>query len=268
MATYAIGDIQGCYEPFLQLLERVRFDPAKDRLWLVGDLVNRGPRSLDVLRFLVEHRHAVQAVLGNHDIYALARAFNVTSPTDDETLAAFVAAPDRDALVAWLLTCPVLFEANGHALVHAGFLPAWDFATARREARAVEAALATDPAGLLNSYFNRKRHPWSLSLSGVDRAVSALSVFTRIRFVDGDGRFVSGSGAAEKPPVAGVVPWFKAPRGTTGTPIVFGHWASLGLWIEGDVMALDSGCVWNGSLTAVRIEDRAVFSVSNRKEED
>jgi len=268
MATYAIGDIQGCYEPFLRLLERIHFDPASDRLWLVGDLVNRGPCSLDVLRFLVEHRHAIHAVLGNHDIYALARVFGVTPPTDDETIASFVAAPDRDALVAWLLTCPLLFEADGHAMVHAGLLPAWDFATARREARNVEAALTADPVGLLDAYFNRKRNAWSLSLAGIDRAVAALSVFTRIRFVDGDGRFVSGSGPAEAPPVAGAIPWFKAPRGSSGTPILFGHWASLGLWIEGDVLALDSGCVWNGSLTAVRIADRAVFAVPNRREGD
>lgn len=268
MATYAIGDIQGCYEPFRQLLTRIRFDPAKDRLWLVGDLVNRGPRSLDVLRFLVEHRHAVHAVLGNHDIYALARAFGVTAPTSDETLSELMAAPDRDVLVAWLLSCELLFEGDGYAMVHAGLLPAWDLAAARREARAVEAALSDDPAALLGAYFNRKRPVWSLALSGTERAVAALSVFTRIRFVDVDGRCVSGSGPAEAPPVAGAIPWFKARRGTTGTPIIFGHWASLGLWIEDDVMALDSGCVWNGSLTAVRIEDRAVFSISNRREEE
>ncbi len=268
MATYAIGDIQGCFEPFQQLLTRIRFDPAKDHLWLVGDLVNRGPRSLDVLRFLVEHRHAVHAVLGNHDIYALARAFGVTSPTADETLAELMAAPDRDVLIAWLLTCPVLFEADGYAMVHAGLLPAWDLATARREALVVETALTEDPPALLGAYFNRKRHPWSYALAGLDRAVAALAVFTRIRFVDEDGRPVSGSGPAEAPPVAGAIPWFKAQRGSRGTLLIFGHWASLGLWIEDDVMALDSGCVWNGSLTAVRIEDRAVFSISNRREDE
>lgn len=266
MATYAIGDIQGCYEPFMRLLERIRFDPGSDRLWLVGDLVNRGPQSLETLRFLVRHRDVVTAVLGNHDVYALARAHNVTKPTDDETLAELLAAPDRDALFAWLGGLPFLHDADRFALVHAGFLPQWDIETARTEARAAEAALRTNPALLLHAYFNQKRQPWSPTLRGVERLVATIGVLTRIRFVDGDGRFVAGSGAPEAPPAPGLVPWFR--KRTDDTTFVFGHWASLGLWLEGKVLGLDSGCVWNGSLTALRLDDRAVFAVTNRREAD
>ncbi len=266
MATYAIGDLQGCYEPFMRLLERIHFDPDNDRLWLVGDLVNRGPHSLETLRFLVRHSAAVTAVLGNHDVYALARAHDVTKPTDDETLAELLAAPDRDELFAWLGQLPFLHEGIGHTLVHAGLLPQWDLETARTEARAAEAALRQSPALLLHAYFNQKRQPWSPTLRGVERLVATIGVFTRIRFVDGDGRFVAGSGAPEAPPTPGLVPWFRKRR--DDATFVFGHWASLGLWLEGKVLALDSGCVWNGSLTALRLEDRSVFSVTNRKEAD
>ncbi len=266
MATYAIGDIQGCYEPFMRLLERIHFDPMTDRLWLVGDLVNRGPGSLEVLRFLVRHRDVVTAVLGNHDVYALARAHGVTKPTDDETLGELLAAPDRDELFAWLGQLPFMHEGDDHTMVHAGLLPAWDLATARAEARATEAALREDPAALLHAYFNQKRPAWSPTLSGVDRLVATIGVLTRIRFVDGEGRFVSGSGVPENPPAPGLVPWFR--KRADDTAMVFGHWASLGLWLEGKVLALDSGCVWNGSLTALRLADRAVFSVTNRREQD
>ena len=270
MATYAIGDVQGCFEPFMQLLERVRFDPARDRLWLVGDLVNRGPRSLDVLRWLAAHDRCVTAVLGNHDVYALARAFDAVPPTAHDTLADLLAAPDRDALIAWLAARPVLHQSDGHVLVHAGLLPAWDLPAAHAEARAIEAALVSDPRAFLAEYFQRPRRPWSWSpLSDIDRAVAALSVMIRVRFVDAAGAPVPGATSPESPPHAGAVPWFRAPdRRSRGTPIVLGHWAALGLWIEGDVIALDSGCVWGGSLTAVRLEDRAVFAVPARRDAD
>jgi len=267
VATYAIGDLQGCYEPFMQLLARIGFDAARDRLWLVGDLVNRGPRSLDVLRFLVAHAERVTAVLGNHDIYALARAFDAAPATADDTLGAVWSAPDRDPLVAWLLRRPVLVEDRGYAMVHAGLLPSWDLASARGEARHVEAALRAAPRDFLEAYFRRRRLPWSPSLAGPDKAIAALSVMTRLRFVLPDGTAVGGAGPPEAPPQQDAVPWFRAPaRRSLGTPIIFGHWASLGLWIDNDVLALDSGCVWNGSLTALRLEDRAVFAVPARRE--
>lgn len=269
MATYAIGDIQGEFDVLMRLVERIRFAPETDRLWLVGDVVNRGPKSLEVLRWLHRHRAAVTMVLGNHDIYALARRFDATAKTSDETLGALMSAPDRDELCDWLLGRAVMHEGDGYALVHAGFLPAWDLAIAQAEARAVEAMLRADPAGFLGAYFGKRRHPWSTRLFAEDRAIAALAVMTRIRFVDTEGRAVPGSGPPESPPAPNLCPWFRAPgRGTAGAPIVFGHWASLGLWLERDIMALDSGAVWNGSLTALRLDDRAVFAVPNRKDCD
>jgi bis(5'-nucleosyl)-tetraphosphatase (symmetrical) len=242
----------------------LRFDVQSDRLWLVGDLVNRGPSSLEVLRWCYARRHAVRAVLGNHDVYALARAHGATGPTADETLAPLLMAKDRAELVAWLGSLPVLFESDGYLMVHAGLLPEWDLATARAEARAVEAALAADPKGFLHAHFQDRRRPWSAELEGTARTVAALSVFTRLRFVDADGHAVPGSGPPEQAPIPDAVRWFRAPRRARGAPIVFGHWASLGLWIEDEVIALDSGCVWGGALTALRLEDRALFSVPAR----
>ena len=270
VATYVIGDVQGCVEPLRRLMQRIGFDRSQDHLALSGDLVNRGPSSLEVLRLLVELDDAVDAVLGNHDIYALARAFRVTGATRDDTLGALWPAPDRERLIGWLVRRPLLTELEGGVtMVHAGLLPRWSIDEARAEAELVRAELASDPAGLLSAYFNRRRPDWDPGLAPRERAVATLAVMTRIRFVDAAGRPCAGSGPPEDPPEPGLVPWFKAAgRKSVGTPIAFGHWASLGLWLEREVMALDSGCVWQGALTALRLEDRAVFSVPTRKDAD
>ncbi len=262
MATYAIGDVQGCFEPLMQLLARIRFDPDRDELWFVGDLVNRGPDSLETLRFMM--RHDVRAVLGNHDTYALARHFGVTPPTRDDTLGPLLSAPDREALMGWLLSRPVLIEDRGFVMVHAGLLPAWDLGTARAEARHLESELRSDPKALLARILQKPRPPWSAELQGRERAAAAASVFTRIRFVDAAGLPIAGSTAPENPPIPEARPWFRA--GRWERPIVFGHWAALGLWIEDQVLALDSGCVWSNCLTAVRLEDRAIFAVQARRD--
>jgi bis(5'-nucleosyl)-tetraphosphatase (symmetrical) len=262
MATYAIGDIQGCFEPLMQLLARIGFEPGRDTLWCVGDLVNRGPQSLETLRFLA--KQGAQAVLGNHDTYALARAFGVTPPTRDDTLSALWTAPDRDPLVDWLLARPVMREDRGYAMVHAGLLPAWDLNQARAEARRVEDHLRRDPQGFLTRCFAKPRPPWSPDLDEDTRAAAAAQVFTRIRFVDGKGQPIPGSTAPENPPTPDARPWFRA--GHWEVPIIFGHWAALGLWIEDDILALDSGCVWSNCLTAVRLEDRAIFAVQARRD--
>ena len=259
MATYAIGDIQGCARSLEQLLARIAFDPARDRLWLVGDLVNRGPDSLGVLRLLVRLGDAVTAVLGNHDLHALARAAGVAERRDDDTLEPLFAAPDRDALLAWLATRPIAHTDGHHLMVHAGVLPAWDVATALDEAAHAQRMLMKP--GFLARFTGRPRAAWQPGLDLVTRAVAALGVFTRVRFVDPAGTPVSGSAPPEARPSPGI-PWFAHPaRKTAGTPIVFGHWAALGLWVAGDVVGLDSGCVWGGALTAYRLDDRAVFSV-------
>jgi bis(5'-nucleosyl)-tetraphosphatase (symmetrical) len=258
MATYAIGDVQGCYEPLTRLLERIGYRRGADRLCFVGDLVNRGPSSLETLRLAVAE-DAI-AVLGNHDVYALARAFDLVPPQHDDTLAALWTAPDRDTLVTWLMTRPVMTEAAGALLVHAGLLPRWSVDEALGEARAVERALAADPKSFIARYFQRPRTPWSPGLSGTERAVAALGVFVRIRFVDRSGQPVGGASSPERPPHPEARPWF-----TVGAPrdrrVVFGHWAAMGLWIDERFAGLDSGCVCGGSLTAMNLENRDVWAV-------
>lgn len=264
MATFAIGDVQGCFEPLQRLLQRIDYRRDRDRLCFVGDLVNRGPQSLDTLRFMVDQD--VTAVLGNHDIYALARAFDVVTPTSDDTLNGMWSAPDRDALLAWLVSRPVLHDEPTHTLVHAGLLPAWTLDTARAEARHIEHHLANDPKTFLARYFQRARTPWTPLLTGSERAVAALSVFIRIRFVDAQNHPVSGSTAPERPPHPAARPWFTA--GRWDKPIAFGHWAALGLWVDERFASLDSGCVWGSTLTAMNLENRNIMAVSARAMRD
>lgn len=258
MATWAIGDVQGCFEPLTRLMERVRYRRGTDRLCFVGDLVNRGPDSLEVLR-LAMAEDAI-AVLGNHDLYALARAFDLVPPTADDTLSALWTAPDRDALIGWLLARPVLAEVSGALVVHAGLLPRWSAAEALEEARAVERYLAADPKSFIARYFQRPKIPWSAELSGAERAAAALGVFVRIRFVDGEGRPVPGASPPERPPVEGARPWFLMGE-ARDKRVVFGHWAALGLWVDERVAGLDTGCVWGGSLTAMNLDNRDIFAV-------
>jgi len=265
MATYAIGDVQGCYRPLMQLLERLRFEPSRDRLWLVGDLVNRGPESLATLRWLMDHDQSVDAVLGNHDLYLLGRVAGVVSKVNDDTLATVYAAKDRDAIIDWLRRRPVLVADDRHVMVHAGLHPKWGLADAVAEAAAIEARLRSDQwTDMVASYFRKPRPAWSPTLSEDARNAAALGVMTRIRFVGPDLEPMDGSGSPERPPPNGR-PWFRAVgRAHLGRIVVHGHWASLGLWVEDDHYALDSGCVWGGMLTALRLEDRAVFSLTCR----
>lgn len=263
MPTYAIGDVQGCYAALLALLERVAFDPERDRLWFVGDLVNRGPASLEVLRWAHAHAASVVTVLGNHDLHLLARIDGVVPAAPGDTLDAVLAAPDRDELAAWLAGRPLLHVEGGFALMHAGLLPAWSVATAEALAREVEAALQGPArAEFLASLRGDKRPRWREGLELDARRRVAAAAFTRLRLVDDDGQPRGGfKGPPERAP-AGTRPWFRAAgRASADVTCVFGHWAALGLWIDADVIALDSGCVWGRCLTAVRLQDRAVFSV-------
>lgn len=263
MPTYAIGDIQGCCDEFEVLLERIDFDPRCDRLWLVGDLVNRGPRSLDVLRLVRKLGDAVTTVLGNHDLHLLATAFSPArqlKPKD--TLGEVFAAPDRDELLDWLRRQPILhYDATlGYAMIHAGVPPEWDFEQASACAAELESALRDDDAALelFASMYGDQPDKWSSELTGVARLRFITNCFTRLRFVHDDGRLaLKHKGTiADAPP--GLVPWFRAPqRRTRDLRIVCGHWSALGYY-EGDgVLSIDTGCVWGSSLCAVRLDERA-----------
>lgn len=265
MATYAIGDIQGCFTSLMALLNRVAFDPARDRLWLVGDLVNRGPDSLRTLRFVRDLGPAAVTVLGNHDLYLLMVAYGaVRSRGKDDTLQAVLDAPDRDALLAWLRTRPLMHLENGFAMVHAGLLPGWTVTQARALAREVEGALAGPyHADLLHNMWGSEPAAWHDDLSDYARMRVIVNAMTRMRFCTLDGQMdFKVKGEVTKAP-KGYVPWFEVPgRKSADTTLVFGHWSALGLRVEPRLLALDSGCLWGRELSAVRLEDRAVFQVA------
>jgi len=266
MATFAIGDVQGCYDELRELVDELAFDPARDRLWFVGDLVNRGPASLEVLRYVRGLGDRAITVLGNHDLHLISLACGVATPRDDDTLAKVLAAPDRDELIAWLRSLPLMHVEAGRVLVHAGLLPQWSVATAAMLAREVEAVLR-GPKYLkfMENMYGGKPTRWKDSLEGWDRLRVIVNAMTRMRFCAGDGELElkSKGETAGAPP--GYMPWFEVPgRKSTGTTVIFGHWSALGLRLMPNVLALDSGCVWGGRLTAVRLDDRQVTQVEGR----
>jgi bis(5'-nucleosyl)-tetraphosphatase (symmetrical) len=269
MATYAIGDVHGCFETLQRLLRRIQYDQREDRLWLVGDLVNRGPRSLDVLRWAMEEEDRLVVVLGNHDLHLLGLAWGVSPPKRRDALDEVLTAPDRDDLLEWLRRRPLLHRADGRVLVHAGLFPVWSVDKAERLAREVEERLRGDGAPDLVAAVDRKSpERWKGGLEGLERARTALAGFSRLRTVDDDGRMCSEFSGPPKEAPKGCVPWFAVPgRKSAGTTVIFGHWAALGLWWEGGVAGLDTGCAWGRELTALRLDDGRIFqepAVENR----
>jgi len=257
LAVYAVGDIQGCSVELKALLDRLRFDPTRDRLWLTGDLVNRGPDSAGSLRFVKSLGDAAVTVLGNHDLHLLAVASGHGPGKPDAAARQVLAAADGDELLDWLRHRPMLHgdEALGWTLLHAGLPPQWDLATAAACAREVEAALAGDPDSLFERMYGNDPRRWSRSLSSHDRLRFAVNCLTRLRYVDRDGTLLLKLKGAPASAPRDAIPWFRHPRrASAGHRIVFGHWSTLGLMREGDVLCLDSGCVWGGSLCAVRLD--------------
>ena len=263
MSTYAIGDLQGCFQALEILLDKIRFDPAHDHIWLVGDLVNRGADSLAVLRWARAMGDGVTAVLGNHDLHLLAVAENVVKPHRNDTLGGILTAPDRDELLAWLRHRPLAYAAEDYFMVHAGLLPQWTTAQALMLAAEVQERLqAPNYRGFLAHMYGNHPDRWDENLCGLDRLRLITNAMTRLRFCAPDGTMeFKTKGSPEQPP-PGCLPWFQVPgRASAGSPIVFGHWSALGLRVETDCMALDTGCLWGGRLTALRLEDRQVFQV-------
>jgi len=262
MATYAVGDIQGCHEELLRLLERIAFDATRDRLWLAGDLVNRGPDSLSVLRWARGLGDRVVAVLGNHDLHLLAVASGRAPAKRRDTLDGILAAPDREELLDWLRRQPLLHWEDGHAMVHAGLLPGWSVDRARELAGEVERELRKAPRRLFEAMYGNEPARWSDGLRGADRHRVIINALTRMRMLGRQGELELAYAGPPAGAPRGLVSWFDVPgRASAGTPVVCGHWAALGLVLRPDLLALDSGCVWGGKLTAVRLEDRAVFQV-------
>lgn len=263
MATYAIGDIQGCCAELKNLLTQIRFNPAADRLWFVGDLVNRGPNSLDVLRLVKALGDAAIIVLGNHDLHLLAVAAGIAKIHRNDTLQEILSAPDRDDLLTWLRAQRLIYRENKFVLLHAGLLPSWTVAQAQQLASEVEAELhGQSYVNFLQHMYGNKPRVWRDDLPGFDRLRVITNAFTRMRICTAAGEMDLKFKAELQNIPAGYYPWFDVPgRANADAIIICGHWSALGLKITPNVIALDTGCVWGGALTAIRLEDRKVFQV-------
>lgn len=262
MAVYAVGDLQGCLAPLERLLEHVRFDPAQDRLWLVGDLVNRGPDSGNCLRYVLDLGSAAVTVLGNHDLHLLATAAGLRQPRPKDTLQDVLQRPDAGELLEWLAARPLMHHdaTLGWTLVHAGIPPQWDLEQARTEARAVEQVLQAPKRRdeFLARMYGNSPERWNDTLKGVERLRYTVNALTRMRFIRKDGGLdLEESGPPGSVP-SRLSPWFDVgKRRMAGQPIVFGHWSALGYRRGNDWLSLDSGCVWGRDLTLVRMDPAA-----------
>ncbi|MEE9232102.1 MAG: symmetrical bis(5'-nucleosyl)-tetraphosphatase [Nitrospirales bacterium] len=268
MATYAIGDIQGCAEALHRLLDQIKFDQTQDYLWFVGDLVNRGPQSLEVLRFVKQLGTSATTVLGNHDLHLLALWAGITKPNRKDTLQNVLSAPDSDELLHWLRCQPLIHAEEGYVMVHAGLLPSWSLEQTLELAHEVEKVLQGQEFQkfLPEIYFRKTQRP-SSNLNDEERLSLTSNVLTRLRICSKEGipEFSFKGPPEEAPP--GYFPWFRLPnRATQHHTIIFGHWSALGIVTEQHVLALDGGCVWGGELVALRLQDRQLFRVACPKQ--
>lgn len=263
MTRYAVGDIQGCDEELQALLERLRFSADRDQLWFVGDLVNRGPDSLAALRRVRSLGDNAVVVLGNHDLHLLAVAHGARRPRRNDTLDEVLGAPDREALLEWLITRPLAHAEGADLMVHAGVVPQWTAALTLTLAREVGEALRRDPRALFDHMYGNEPDRWHERLSGMARLRFAINVLTRLRVCTADGRVDLTIKGEPPPPPSPVRPWFAhAERASREARVIFGHWSALGLVREHGVIGLDTGCVWGGALSAVDLDsERAVMSV-------
>ncbi len=253
---YLVGDLQGCCKPLERLLQTIDFSPSRDQLYVLGDLVNRGPDSLGVLQRLRSLEGAATCLLGNHDLHLLAVAHGVRKPHRSDTLDPILNAADRDDWLNWLRQQNLAVHAHGWLMVHAGVVPQWDAAQTVALAGEVEAMLRSPDVGaFLTTMYGNEPARWDERLQGVDRWRCVVNSLTRLRFCAADGtmEFATKEGAGGAP--EGYLPWFEVPgRRTQGTPVAFGHWSTLGLINRDDLLALDTGCIWGGHLTAVRVD--------------
>ena len=265
MATYAIGDTQGCYHAFIALLARLQFDAKKDKLWLVGDIINRGCGSLEVLRWCYQHQSGIKTVLGNHDLHALAVAHGLKAAHRGDTLQALLDAPDAPKLLTWLRHQPLMISENGYVMVHAGLLPQWSVTQALSLASEVECALHADShlSFFANMYGNLPNY-WHDDLTGLDRLRVITNAMTRMRIctVAGEMEFAFKGELRDVP--SGYMPWFDVPtRQSSDSTIICGHWSALGLQKRKNIIALDTGCLWGGQLTAFCLETKQITQVNH-----
>lgn len=259
MTTYAIGDVQGCHDELVLLLEKIAFDAQRDRLWFTGDLVNRGPRSAQTLRLVRSFGTAAIVVLGNHDLFLLSLAAGHGKLHAGDTMQEVLEAPDSAELLAWLATRKLAHFEDNTLLVHAGVLPQWDANKVLALAAEVEAAIVDDP-GLFAAMRGNRPEAWDDRLRGHNRLRVIINALARLRFITPDGRMEFATKTDTPPP--GYIAWDQAePRASAGVHVIYGHWASRGLRLGPRISGLDSGCVWGRQLTAMRLPDRAIFQV-------
>ena len=267
MATYAIGDVQGCYDQLRRLLDEIEFEPARDRLWFVGDLVNRGRQSLEILRFVKALGGGAVTILGNHDLHLLVVAEGFRKPHRSDTLEAVLSAPDRDELLAWLRHRKMMHAENDYAMVHAGLLPQWTVAQAIGLGQEVERALSGENyREFLRHMYGNEPTRWRDDLLGYHRLRVITNAMTRLRLCTAEGtmEFSHKTGLQNLP--SGFLPWYDVPtRASRDTAIISGHWAALGLVVRSDLLAIDTGCVWGRLLSAVRLDDRRIYQCDCRE---
>ncbi len=265
MATYAIGDIQGCNHAFMALLSRLQFDAKRDKLWLVGDIINRGGGSLQVLRWCYQHQHSLKIVLGNHDLHALAVAHGLKPAHRGDTLQALLDAADSDTLFKWLRHQPLIHAENEYVMVHAGLFPQWTIEKAACLASEVECALQADSYldFFANMYGNSPSH-WHDELAGMDRLRTITNAMTRMRICTASGEMEFAFKGELQDVPAGYMPWFDVPaRQSSDASIICGHWSALGLRQRENIIALDTGCLWGGKLTAFCLETKKITQVNH-----
>ena len=263
MTTYVIGDLQGCQPKLTELLERIRAACPQPKFIFVGDIVNRGPRSLATLREVRALGDTANMVLGNHDLHLLAVAQNIRKAHRSDTLDDILEAPDRDELLDWLRRQPLALFENNHLMVHAGVVPQWTAAQTMALAHEVENVLrGPDWVDFLRQMYGNLPDRWDEELQGVDRLRCIVNALTRIRFCTEDGRMDLAVSKGAETALPGFLPWFDVPgRRTEDVTVVFGHWSTLGLTLRPNLISLDTGCLWGGKLTAVCLEDRSVIQV-------
>lgn len=259
MTTYAIGDVQGCYDPLRRLLDKIDFDPDKDQLWFAGDLINRGPQSLETLRFIISLGDSARSVLGNHECHFLASARGHKKPHRTDTFSDILEASDSESLIHWIRSQPFLHQDTclGYTMIHAGIPPQWSLNDAKRFAKELEAIFKSEHIDdfLANMYGNNPNQ-WDDSLSGNDRLRFIINCFTRLRFCYEDGRLNFKEKGAPSESPSNLIPWFDAPnRQTAHEKIIFGHWSTLGLNTKNNTICLDTGCLWGGQLSALKLDE-------------
>lgn len=269
MSVYAVGDIQGCYNELEQMLKLINFNQQIDQLWFVGDLVNRGSGSLEVLRLVKSLGDAAITVLGNHDLHLLAVAAGVAELHHSDTLHSILEAPDRDELLNWLRQQRLLHVQDNYVLLHAGLFPAWSAQQALALAHEVEQALrGPDYVTFLEKMYGNTPDQWDDGLTGYKRLRAIANALTRMRICSTQGEMQFKFKGELNDVPEGYLPWFDVPhRASADATVVFGHWSALGLIVKPNVIALDTGCLWGGNLTAIRLEDRKLFQVPCVKQE-